>query len=328
MTMHGFDTKFKTFPDYILGITHEIWEGRGVDTLNHYYSPDILVRSPSGITKGNQTVITATQATLAEFPDRQLLGEDVIWSGDPQVGMLSSHRIFSTATHATDGIYGKASGVKLGYRVIADCHAINNQINDEWLIRDQGAIVRALGWTPRDFAAKNPNPAHYTPQIDTAGPYTGTGNDNEWGARMAAVLIKIMDGDDTAITQNFDRAAQVFYAGGMDGHGTGDVRDFWLNLRASFPSATFTIHHCIGRADAMMPPRAALRWSLDGRHDGTGGFGKPTGAKVHIMGMTHAEFGPFGVNFGANKPTIRREFTLIDEVAIWQQILNHTGDHG
>ena len=46
MTMHGFDTKFKTFPDYILGITHEIWEERGIDTLNHYYSPDILVRSP------------------------------------------------------------------------------------------------------------------------------------------------------------------------------------------------------------------------------------------------------------------------------------------
>ena len=29
MTMHGFDTKFKTFPDYILGITHEIWEESG-----------------------------------------------------------------------------------------------------------------------------------------------------------------------------------------------------------------------------------------------------------------------------------------------------------
>ena len=33
-------------------------------------------------------------ATLAEFPDRMLLGEDVIWSGTPEEGMLSSHRIF------------------------------------------------------------------------------------------------------------------------------------------------------------------------------------------------------------------------------------------
>ena len=32
--MQGFDAKFKDFPDYILGITHEIWEQRGVETLN------------------------------------------------------------------------------------------------------------------------------------------------------------------------------------------------------------------------------------------------------------------------------------------------------
>jgi hypothetical protein len=37
---------------------------------------------------------------------------------------------------------------------------------------------------------------------------------------------------------------------------------FWMGLRAAFPSATFTIHHRIGRDDPMMPPRAALRWSL------------------------------------------------------------------
>jgi hypothetical protein len=55
-------------------------------------------------------------ATLAEFPDRQLLGEDVIWSGTPEEGMLSSHRIISTATHLGDGVYGRGHG--------ADPHAI------------------------------------------------------------------------------------------------------------------------------------------------------------------------------------------------------------
>ncbi|HCI00717.1 MAG TPA: polyketide cyclase, partial [Alphaproteobacteria bacterium] len=38
-------------------------------------------------------------------------------------------------------------------RIIADCHAINNQINDEWLIRDQGAIIRQLGWEAKTYAA-------------------------------------------------------------------------------------------------------------------------------------------------------------------------------
>ena len=93
--MKGFDKKFINFPDYILGITNEIWENRGVDSLKHYYSEDIIVRSPENIVIGNKSVIDATYATLLEFPDRELLGEDVIWSGSPEEGMLSFHRILS-----------------------------------------------------------------------------------------------------------------------------------------------------------------------------------------------------------------------------------------
>ena len=145
MSMKGFDPKFTDFPDYIIGITKEIWEDRQISTLHHYYSDDIIVRSPASIVIGNQGVIAATMATLAEFPDRTLFGEDVIWSGTPETGMLSSHRIISTATHTGDGVYGAASGKRLQYRIIADCHAKNNTIDDEWLIRDQGAIVRQLG---------------------------------------------------------------------------------------------------------------------------------------------------------------------------------------
>ena len=134
--MQGFDPKFADFPDYIVGITKEIWEDRGIATLHKYYAPNIIVRSPGSVVIGNQGVIAATMATLAEFPDRTLLGEDVIWSGTPKTGMLSSHRLHSTATHSHGGVYGVATGTKLRYRIIADCHAKDNQIDDEWLIRD------------------------------------------------------------------------------------------------------------------------------------------------------------------------------------------------
>ena len=123
--MKGFDPKFKDFPDYIVGITKEIWEDRGIATLHRYYSDDIVVRSPGSVVLGNQSVIAATMATLAEFPDRQLFGEDVIWSGDPDAGMLSSHRILSTATHDGGGVYGPASGRKLSYRILADCPTVS-----------------------------------------------------------------------------------------------------------------------------------------------------------------------------------------------------------
>ena len=76
--MKGFAEKWKNLPDYILGITKEIWEDRGIDTLNHYYTKDIPMRFPEGISIGNQNTINGTLATLSEFPDRQLTGEDVI----------------------------------------------------------------------------------------------------------------------------------------------------------------------------------------------------------------------------------------------------------
>lgn len=322
--MQGFDPKFKDFPDYIIGITKEIWEDRGIATLHQYYSDDIVVRSPGSVVIGNQKVIGATMATLAEFPDRTLMGEDVIWSGTPEEGMLSSHRLLSTATHLNDGMYGKATGTKLTYRIMADCHAINNQINDEWLIRDQGAIVRKMGWDPKGYAAdlieREGGPEDcvkpLTPKTDQPGPYKGRGNDNEWGSKYADILTRLMGADMALIPDEYDRAVQTEYPGGVTGHSHGSVDAFWMGLRASFPNAKFQVDHVIGRDDPLMPPRAAVRWSLTGKHDGWGCFGTPTGADVYVLGICHVEFGPWG---------IRREYAIYDETMIWKQILLQTG---
>ena len=328
--MKGFDSKFTDFPDYILGITEQIWEKRGIATLHDYYAHDIVVRSPSSIVVGNQGVIGATMATLAEFPDRELLGEDVIWSGSPEQGMLSSHRILTVATHTNDGVYGQATGKRLRYRVIADCHAINNQINDEWLIRDQAAIVKQLGFNSAEYAreliASEGGPSHcvqpFNTKIDQAGPYKGKGNENEWGLRLQDILKRIMSADIAVVRQAYDRAANLEYPGGQSSESFSGAEDFWMGLRASLPDATFNVEHVIGREDEHMPPRAAIRWSLNGKHAGVGRFGLPTGAELYVMGITHVEFGAIG----RTEPSIRREWTLIDDTAVWKQILLHTGD--
>ena len=54
--MKGFSNNFVDLPDYILGITKEIWEERGLEKLHSYYSSDIIVRSPGSIVTGNQNV--------------------------------------------------------------------------------------------------------------------------------------------------------------------------------------------------------------------------------------------------------------------------------
>lgn len=319
--MTGFDKRWATPEDYIIGITHEIWEERGVEKLHDLYAEHIPVRYPSGYSIGNQPVIENTWATLQEFPDRQLLAEDVIWSDDGDGGFLSSHRIISTATHSGDGVFGPATGTKLTYRTMADCAARENTIYDEWLVRDIGAMVRQLGYSPREFAARQLSSptaadAQRQPLTPGSGPepiYAGRGNTHEAGQRYAELLQAALVGDVQAIESEWDRAARLELPGGATRYGWSAVQQFWADLAGAFPDAELHIEHQIGRTDAALGERAALRWWLSGTHLGTGLFGEPSGRMVHIMGISHAEFGPWG---------LRREWIAFDEVAVWSQVLS------
>lgn len=319
--MKGFDPQYTDLPDYILKCTHMIWEGRGISELDWHYGDDLLVRTPAGISRGNAAGKANTMATLAEFPDRQLLGEDVIWSGDDDQGFLSSHRILSTATHQ-GGAFGPATGIKCTFRTIADTFCKDNRVWDEWLIRDNAAIAIQIGQSPKDAAhaaiLAGDTKMPLTPDTDVEGPYKGHGNSDEWGEKHADVLRSVMAAELSIIPERYDRACHLSLPCGQECHGHEAATEFWLGLRSAFPGATFTINHQIGRVDPMLPPRSAIRWSLTGAHHGWGRFGAPTGATVHVMGVSHIEFGPWG---------IRREFTLFDEIAIWKQILLNKGEN-
>ena len=39
--MKGFDKKYKSFPDFILEITKQIWEGKDVNSIADFYTNDI-----------------------------------------------------------------------------------------------------------------------------------------------------------------------------------------------------------------------------------------------------------------------------------------------
>jgi hypothetical protein len=221
-------------------------------------------------------------------------------------------------------VFGSATGRRVAFRAIADCHARNGVIDDEWLARDQGAICRQLGFEPEAFARAaieregGPESAlrPFTPDQDRAGPYQGHGNDDAWGARYAEILRTIMQADFTAVSREYDRACRLAYPDGVDDRSIGPAENFWIGLRAAFPTADFVIEHQIGNADALSGPRAAIRWSLRGKHEGWGRFGPPSNADVHVMGFSHADFGPRG---------IRVETVVFDTVAICKQILLHKG---
>jgi len=323
--MKGFDSKFKDLPDYIFKITYQIWEEKDVESIMQYYAKDIPVRSPQGIIFGPEAVVKATYATLAEFPDRQLLGEDVIWIGNEDEGYLSSHRILSCAHHTKNGVYGEATGKKLIYRVIADCACQSNQVYDEWLVRDQGAIIRQIGLDPKKYAANliqeeggtEKSSIPFNENTPLCGDYTSPTISNEnTGTRYADILKSIMQKNIGSVENSYDRAIQQEQPGGFTAHGTLEVNHFWNTLISAFPDAKFSIEHISFTDEKNQPKKAAIRWALVGSHSGKGNFGEPSNAQVYIMGISHAEFGPRG---------IKNEWVLFDETTIWKQILMKTG---
>jgi len=318
--MKGFDKKYVDFPDYILKITKQIWEGKDVESIGKFYTDNIPVRSPFGITYGNKPVIEATYNTLKEFPNRQLLGEDVIWNGNDDVGYHSSHRILSKGTHLGDGFYGKPTGKDIYYRVIADCACKDNQVYDEWIVRDQGAMVRQIGYSPKEFAqimidkeggVYNAKKLFDKSEVKPSDYHPEDMKINSAGEKYSKILNSVFEANYDF--SDYNRASSIYWPGNKLGHGREDVANFWNSLKSIFTEIKFSIEHVGYLDEPIKNPRASIRWFLEGIHSNdSDDYGKKTNSKLFIMGINHVEL---------NKDGIIREWVLFDEVAIWKQIL-------
>ena len=311
-------------PSFIYGITREIWEDRGVGgKLEHLYAPDILLRAPTGLTTGNAGVTSQTLQTLHSFPDRQLVGEDVIWAGYEDGSFLSSHRLVSVMRHTGDSACGPATGRMVRSRVIADCWVVDGVVTEEWLARDQAAFARCLGLEPRDLARQMVaydlqgagTVAAFRPEHDLSGRYRPTVQDGPEIAVLAEGYRRIWGMKDlSAIRDLYFHGAELAAPGGGHHNGHADIDRFVLGYLASFPDAAFSLESATVNTGGGQTARVALRWSLRGTHGGFGHFGAPTGADVYIMGFSHAE---------VVDGRIRREWIVTDEVSVWKQIYAH-----
>ena len=314
----GFDAEFTSLDDYIRVITARIWEGRRIDAIHRYYSADCAVITPGGTSQGVDAVVRGTLETLHQFPDRRLLCEDIVGAGDAEHGWLSSHRIASTMTHHGDGAFGSATGKPVLVRTVADCVCIGNRIVHEWLVRDQGAIALQLGSTARSLARtwldskgaptlplwQPPAPAHWhDPMHATAG-----------AQLLAETYRALWMGNLAVLGHSADEAIALQLPNGQAAVGVAAAEAFWFGYTAAFHGATLHIDSLAERIEPGRTPRVAMRWRVVGRHSGGGRFGAATGQPVEILGITHAE-----VDHARRR--ILREWVLVDEVALWMQLL-------
>lgn len=315
---------YSSVPDFIYGITREIWEDRGIGgKLDKYYAPDILLRAATGFTGSNQGVTAQTLQTLHQFPNRQLVGEDVIWTGYEDGSFLSSHRLTSAMTHTGDGILGKAQGKMVRSRIIADCWVRDQTVVEEWLVRDQAAFARCLGLEPRALAQemtdrdiRNGQPvSFFVPAHDRPSRYTPDMPDDHAVDTVLQGMRRVWQEKETAgIRELYFHGAALHAPGGEVLFGHDDIDTFVLGYLASFPDAVLTIESARVNRDPEQPVRVAVRWSLAGTHSGYGHFGEPTGAPTYVMAISH-------FNLTCNKVTA--EYLVTDEVSIWKQILAH-----
>lgn len=317
--MQNFAPEFETPEQYIIDITYKIWEERGIGRIKEWYAPKALVRTPHGVNDTVESVIQHTLETMQEFPDRELLAEDVI-IGEKGEGFLSSHRVRSTATHLGDGAFGTATNRPITMLAIADCLCRDNQVVEEWLLRDQAAIALQLGINPIEFGKTlgEKNPDAYAVGNETMRQrwHDSDGMTIVGDKAIADNIIKAYDAiwqDKNLHIMNeaYDRALRFEGSSGQLCYGRVRAGNIFASILASIPDGQFEPHHIIVRQQAEKPIRVALRWSYCGNHSGSGRYGNPTHSPLALLGISHFEL---------RDGQILNEWMGLDETAIYAQI--------
>ncbi|CAA9534023.1 MAG: hypothetical protein AVDCRST_MAG49-116 [uncultured Thermomicrobiales bacterium] len=327
--LRGFDDEYADIVDYIIRCTHRIWEELGVGLIYTHYRHNSVIHAGNDDVYGREAVVANTLQTLAAFPDRKLYGDDVIWSGDDEAGFHTSHHLTTVGRNTGHSAYGPPTGRKLSWRSIAHCVVLENEIVEEWLLRDEIAVVRQLGLDEQVLAA-----ARARSDLERGASVLAVGPvERGLGQLAPQPLSPASTGGDTGfdpadfvrrtlhdvwnrrllnlLRASYDESYRGRYPSGRRFAGPGDLAVFVLGLLAAFPDAKVTTEHLMWLGDGRGGYRVAVRWRFDGTHEGHGEWGPPSGARVRMLGLSHLRV------VGGR---IAEESTLFDEFALLTQV--------
>lgn len=325
--MRGFEEEYTDIIDYIVRITHRIWEEYNVGLIYDYYRHNSRVMDDYAVIHGRETIVENTLMTINAFPDFRGYADDIIWAGSEDVGFHTSHRAVIVGHNTGFSQYGPPTNKKLSYWVIANCLSIENEIYEEWVLYNTTSVINQLGLDvfqlareiipPVDFSGmKDPRsgepqrlPGFGKPPV--MPPYNGEGFDVEdfvhrafheiWNWRL---LGKVND--------YYASNVRFHGAGDRELYGTGQVRSYFMSVLAMFPNLAQQIDHIYWMGNDAEGYKVSVRWSIEGSHRGPGLYGKPTGKPVSMWGISQLTI---------RDGKILEEWNLYNEFAVIQQIL-------
>lgn len=303
--MRGFDPRYSDIVDYIVRITDEIWDEQAVGLINNTYDRDCVVYTSYGIVRGADTVMRNTIAAIAATPGARTHHLNVAWGGD-EADFYTAHLGFDDAIHLKPTLYGPATGRRYQVRFAADCISRANHIHTEWLVRDNGAIVRQIGADLDEVARR-------VAERPVAEPYVALQTETPAQSDLADWVADLFDGTFNQrrfdrLSRHYARKAIIHSGGGRTAHGLLAISTLWLSLIASIPDGRFSVEH-VCWSDETNGIIIAVRWLLVGTSARGGLLGDelPVGRPVTMMGCSH-------LRLAGRK--IVEEWTVFDEVAV------------
>ena len=309
-----------TLVDYILGITYEIWEAGRIELIDQYYADDATVYGLEALHRGAATMIDGTRAALTAFPDRLLLGDDVIGTGDGHAG-YSSHRVLSPATNSGATVFGPATGRQVRFMNMADCVVEEGVIVEEWLARDNLALVRQLGFDARDAASivagrQSDDLLGWFESEHERLQGVGSVRSSSTFAGIdpqALLHAQWISGDTDYLTSTYQpygvlhRSPVEIVSGqpAIDGH--------YRHLRSAFDMRAAVADHVCLQSRSDGTDHIAIRWAASGQHTGAYIGIAPTGKAVYVMGISHLRL----VN-----QRIAVEWTVFDSLGVMAQLID------
>ncbi|MEW6999153.1 ester cyclase [Colwelliaceae bacterium BS250] len=333
--LKGFDAEFIDITDYIIRITHRIWEQKNVGLCYDYYGDICPVYTLGAYSESVDLVVQNTLKTIAAFPDRSLIGENVIWKDEGEDTYYSSHLITSIMTNNGDSEFGPATNKTGRVTTIADCVCKENRIIEEWLVRDNSFLVKQLGIDPLDAAKKmSHNAPHKTftkwykseyqrviehdHRADVLPPKGYNTLENFDAETFAHSWLQTLFNQKqfSKLHDYYQLNAKLQWPGGRNALGIAQISGTLISWLAQCPDARMTLDHIAITYFDEDTCDIAIRWALAGTHSPQESkLNHTKGKQFFVLGASHLR---------VNKGKIAKEITVFDEVALYANLFRNT----